>query len=273
LRRCFALPPKIQIASIWSIDERTKRVSGDIDFAPEQPIWMRVSAMLEVYPAFIDKVAADDVDYLRLSDMDPADVVLTRITHWKKLELLMIDGGSIKDKGWESIQKLPNLQNLVVKKTVFDWRKFAQLSCLNRLHSLRVEECSSIVPLLEHLPVMNNLLNLDAGDSRPGWITSSCLRSLARQRNLRRLFLTVKGSSNNERAAATLGMEVEKDNRPRKQTTLSSDDITALASMKNLQSLHLPKPDMSESELRAFLKRVPAARSNEWAQDLHDVSK
>ncbi len=264
LRRCFALPTNFRVASLSTSDEKIKHANGNIDFPASEAVSIRFDAVLGVYPPFIDKIAADDIAYLRLTDLDPADAVLTRITNWK-IAMLMIDGGSIKDAGWTSVDRLPNLQNLIVKKAVFDWQKFVQLSCLKGLHSLRVDECSSIAPLLENLPVMDKLLNLDVGDSRPGWITSASLRGIARQKNLEQLFLTVKSSNNNRKAAATLGVDIEPDKKPKKKTTLSHEDITVLASMKKLRTLRLPKPDMTEKEMRYFLTKVPAARGNDWA--------
>ncbi len=263
-RRCFALPTNFRVASLWTFDEKKKLENGNIDFPANEPVSIRLSAILGEYPQFINKIDGDDICYLRLTDLDPADAVLSRITDWK-IDVLMIDGGSIRDVGWQSVDRLAKLQNLTVKKAVFDWRKFVQLSCLKRLHLLRVEECSSIAPLLEKLPVMDKLNHLDVGDSQPGWITSACLRGIARQKNVERLFLTVKNSNTHQKAAATFGMDIVPDKRPVKKTTLSHEDISVLASMKKLRVLQLPKPDMTEKEIRYFLTRVPAARENVWA--------
>lgn len=153
--------------------------------------------------------------------------ILKIVLGWSKLSVLTLEDFTLNKEIFESIDRLPHLELLIVKSSEFSMSDFSQYNFLSRLRFLRMEDPGErqIDPLLYKLAGSANLnvLELDNVD-----FSAPALEQLGRCPQFRQLAL--------------------------KQVLVSDDDIQAISQLRGLRTVSFDRVKLKDSQIAALVK-------------------
>ncbi len=263
----FHLPEKIDIGELWIDSSNSSTSHGYVSYPADQPITLGISQNIAAYPDFLNRIAPGDISALRMRDIIPADPILKRITNWRALSFLILDGCSIDLPGLVSLNQLQHVNHLALKKVIFDSDDFSRLSILQRLEWLEIENCTNANKLVQALPAMPRLHTLDIRGYQKNWLSMESLRAIARQKSIKSLKLETK-TPNHHDARFVLGAEADETLKTnRKQPDLLHEDMIDVLAGMHLTNLWIDQPNWSRTKINTLLRKIPAARGNPWAKN------
>lgn len=260
--RCFKFPTVAVIGEIRGDTTELVEVKGEVKIPANENIYLRLNHYLQKCPSILDKFQPNDVFTLHLDSLDDVGEATRRLGHWRKLNVLNLDGGKIKDSDLTNLDKIENLKSLWLKRLSFNGKPFSRLKTLSRLHELRLEKCRNIDEIVQELPPMpalNTLVLVNHGDD---WLSQDSIRALAQHKNLRTLKLkSARAPFIEDTSASTHDSDFEKNY---KQLPLC-DWTSALKQLPNIERLETTEPSCKKEDIDEFLRQIPAARVNDWA--------
>ena len=154
--------------------------------------------------------------------------ILKIVSDWSKLSVLTLEDFTLNKEIFESIDRLPHLELLMVKSSEFSMGDFSQYNFLSRLRFLRIQDPGErqIDSLLYKLAGSANLnvLELDNVD-----FSAPALQQLGRCLHFRTLAL--------------------------KQVLVSDDHIKAICQIHGLRSVSFDRVKLTDSQIAALVKR------------------
>ncbi len=260
--RCFKFPTVAVIGEIRGDTTELVEVKGAVKIPANENIYLRLNHYLQKCPSILDKFQPNDVFTLHLDSLDDAGEATRRLGRWRKLNVLNLDGGKIKDSDLTNLDKIENLKSLWLKRLSFNGKPFSRLKTLSHLHELRLEKCANIDEVVQELPPMpalNTLVLVNHGDD---WLSQDSIRALAKHKNLRTLKLkSARAPFIEDTSASTHDSDFEKNY---KQLPLC-DWTSALKQLPSIERLETTEPSSKKENIEEFLRQIPAARVNYWA--------
>lgn len=259
----YQFPENLMVGQIWVAND-DRRSHGIIDFPVGAPINLRLNSLLTEDPEYIDGFANDNVFSLRLENVQDVGKILARLARWKQLDILILAGGTIDDAGVKAFDGVPKLKSLWLKQLTFSYKTFLNLRLLKTLRVLQIEDYDSLNEILNDMPASDKLEELRLEGRGSYWLNMQNLRAIARHKNLRVLEVKSKYAQTGEVEDVLTKRKQEAEIKL--ESPFEPAWAEALTQMPHLEVFTVDEPDWPGRDIREFLRKVPAARSNKWAR-------